>query len=641
MKHNKCFFLLKIGIVLLILAGAVISLRSAQAADILFQVKDIYPGNFSSLLTTDRINLNGTLFFAADDGVNGFELWKSNGTAAGTTLVKDILPGSSGSYPYGSNPASLRNVNGSLFFTADDGVNGLELWRSDGTLVGTSLVKDIWPGSGSAFLITYTATEEELGKDNSSSSDSKIGVPIPQRIYDLVAVNGTLFFTASDGVNGFELWKSDGTSAGTVLVKDIYPGNLHSFPTHLTNVNGTLFFVANDGVYGPSLWKSNGTAAGTVLVKVVYFSCTFICDDSLTNINGVLFFAADDGINGLELWRSNGTAAGTVRVKDIWPGVNASSPENLTNVNGTLFFAADDGINGKELWKSDGTMAGTVLVKDIYPGNLHSFPYELTNVNGTLFFAAADGINGNELWKSDGTMAGTTLVKDIFSGESGSVPSRLTQVNETLFFTADDSIHGREIWQSDGTTAGTTRISDFDPPAIWDPWLLPRNLINVNGTLFFGADDGTSGLELWAVESQGLTLTNTVNPLNPSPGSQATYSLIIANHSSLSAVTTAHISDTLPAGVTLAGPVSLTPPQPEAILATSPLSLPTVASNVTIAANSQLVLTFPVTVSGSLPTGTIVINTATLTGAEVPDPAVGAAIAIVGGQGTFLPLILK
>ena len=83
----------------------------------------------------------------------------------------------------------------------------------------------------------------------------------------LTNVNGTLFFTADDGVNGCELWKSDGTAAGTVLVKDIRPGSCSSCPRNLTNVNGTLFFAADDGSDGRELWKSDGTAAGTVLVK--------------------------------------------------------------------------------------------------------------------------------------------------------------------------------------------------------------------------------------------------------------------------------------------------------------------------------------------------------------------------------------
>src|SRR5262249_51406078 len=158
-------------------------------------------------------------------------------------------------------------------------------------------------------------------------------------------VNGTLFFTAQDGANGWELWKTDGTAAGTTLIKDIYPGGYSSFPSNLTNVNGTLFFTADGGINREGLWRSDAPAAGTVLVSSAYTI-------TLINVNGTLFFTASD-INGEELWKSDGTEAGTVLVKDIFPGgswdytyygnfytPNSSNPSNLTNVNGTLFFPA-------------------------------------------------------------------------------------------------------------------------------------------------------------------------------------------------------------------------------------------------------------------------------------------------------------
>jgi ELWxxDGT repeat protein len=154
-------------------------------------------------------------------------------------------------------------------------------------------------------------------------------------------------------------------------------------------VGGTLFFTTRSS----GLWKSDGTEAGTVLVKA-------IAPSSLTDVGGVLFFIGNDGINGEELWKSDGTEAGTVLVKAINAGSGSSSPTSLTNVGGVLFFSANDGINGRELWKSDGTAAGTVLVADIAnPGG--SSPGNLTDVNGRLFFSATDDTHGQELWFLD------------------------------------------------------------------------------------------------------------------------------------------------------------------------------------------------------------------------------------------------
>src|SRR5262249_36847394 len=150
---------------------------------------------------------------------NGVQLWKTDGTEAGTVRVSALV----------GNPGNLTGVNCTLFFTEDDGVNGTELWKSDGTEAGTTLVKDIYPGSGSMYYGGgYGGWWNYV--PNSSNPGS------------LTNVNGTLFFTAADGTNGDELWKSDGTAAGTVLVKDILPGTGSGSPSQLANVNGTLFF---------------------------------------------------------------------------------------------------------------------------------------------------------------------------------------------------------------------------------------------------------------------------------------------------------------------------------------------------------------------------------------------------------------
>src|SRR5262249_34189497 len=170
--------------------------------------------------------------------------------------------------------------------------------------------------------------------------------------------------------HGEELWKSDGTSAGTVLVADINPGAGHSIPSGFAPVGGTVLFSADDGVHGVELWRTDGTAAGTTLVS------NLAADDvanassdpaQLAAANDTLFFTADDGTHGVEVWTSPGPGGGAALPKDISPGAAGSSAGGFTYVNGSMLFSADDGTHGPELWKSDGTAAGTALMSDIVP----------------------------------------------------------------------------------------------------------------------------------------------------------------------------------------------------------------------------------------------------------------------------------
>jgi ELWxxDGT repeat protein len=171
------------------------------------------------------------------------------------------------------------------------------------------------------------------------------------------------------------------------------------------------------------LWKSDGTEAGTVLLKEFTGGTGILHQDlHFTSFGGQLFFAANDA-NGFELWKSDGTEAGTVLVKDINRGEGSSHPQDLIHVGGTLYFRADDGTHGGELWKSDGTEAGTVLVKDIRSGNTWSAARHFSNVSGTVYFTADDGMHGSELWKSDGTEGGAVLVNDFVEGSGSSNPT--------------------------------------------------------------------------------------------------------------------------------------------------------------------------------------------------------------------------
>lgn len=166
---------------------------------------------------------------------------------------------------------------------------------------------------------------------------------------EFVVINDVMYFTATTPTLGRELWRTDGTSAGTSLVRDISPGSSYSQPAFLTNVGGTLYFTADDGVHGRELWKSSGTAATTVLVKDIQpgAGSGMITEEQIVKAGSHIYFPANDGVHGQELWSTDGTSAGTVMVEDIRSG-GSSYPRSLTNVQGTLFFSATDPAHGRE-----------------------------------------------------------------------------------------------------------------------------------------------------------------------------------------------------------------------------------------------------------------------------------------------------
>jgi ELWxxDGT repeat protein len=380
-----------------------------------YMVKDICATGSSN--PQNLINVNGLLFFtASSDAITGQELWRSDGTETGTYMVKDICSEPS----CGSDPEFLTNVNETLFFVAmdtiaQDGPSFYYPYKSDGTATGTVCVKNVGTNISMDFdnchieelprgchnLINANGTlyftdylEQDLWKSDGTNVGTQMVISFPSYyISSLTNINGVVFFVINDGYSSSQLWKTDGTTAGTVEITDNF-GNHISSASHLINFNGSLFFSANDNGYSQTirLWKSDGTPGGT---SILYNGNTSPCN--LTCGNSTLFFIANDGSNQ-KLWKTDGTISGTIPLsKPIYTSDN----DNTVCISGIFYFVASDSTHGPELWKSDGTVSGTnrIAVINQSDSSSGSNPNYLANVNNSLYFSADDGIHGIELWK--------------------------------------------------------------------------------------------------------------------------------------------------------------------------------------------------------------------------------------------------
>ncbi|HYO13447.1 MAG TPA: ELWxxDGT repeat protein [Thermoanaerobaculia bacterium] len=468
-------------------------------------------------------------------------------------LLKDINP----SYQAAdSSPASIFSLGQTAVFSAMTGPTGRELWGSDGTAAGTFLLADTCPGEcsgdpthvfiptpGVDFFIAEGALWVTGGTPASTVRLVEAGFPRPFRPRAWMDSRKLFFFAANDGIHGMELWRTDGTPAGTFLVSDIRSGPDSSEPQELTVFKGRVFFTARDEVAGLSLWSSDGTPAGTQRVKDIWPEVSSQLEDlRFLRVAGghLLFFAHSPA--GQELWRSDGTPQGTQLVFNVVPGLAAPSildvlvfGNRLLFVTGNLLwisdgtpggtrllatfssdlflphfilnprfplgnryvFHADDGTHGWELWVTDGTPAGTSLLRDLCPGPCAGVQFPGLVHQDRMFFSGSDGQRGFELWVTDGTAGGTRLVRDICRGTCSSVPSVTTLLGNQVIFRATDAQHGEEIWRTDGTSKGTTRISNFELP---EPFNSGFGRVDATGKLLFGARDKVSGRELWATD---------------------------------------------------------------------------------------------------------------------------------------------
>ena len=372
-------------------------------------------------------------------------------------MVKDILPGTTSP----TSPRNFASMGGNLYFTADDGTHGEELWRSDGTLGGTYMVKDITPPettiSGGQVVITNQGTS----------------------FGEIVAGDNKVFFSAWNTSNPVgELHVTDGTSSGTKMVTDLFrcdPVFIPQFGVDYSGVNSIM-------VVPSSVWGFDRA----------YFS-GFECDPTSV------------GVLGEEPFTSDGTASGTVMLSDLRYGNTSlttpdgssvivdfygSKPRDFTNVGTMVFFSANAnqgvvlGDVGRELFMTDMASASSpvTLVRDIATGAVSSNPEYFEPMQGKLYFTADNGIAGRELWRSDGTSIGTGLVTNIGFNASSSGPTKKVSLGDKIYFTTTYD-YSTKLWESDGTHINSTVIYQSNTSI--------RDLSSQGGSLYFTTIDGT------------------------------------------------------------------------------------------------------------------------------------------------------
>lgn len=401
-------------------------------------------------------------------------------------LIKDIFPGTEE-----SNPTNFARLGNKLIFQAETPNEGIEPWISDGTEAGTFLLKDI-------------NTDPDLSQGNSNTDNFTL-------------YQGKFYFKARSAGFGDELWVTDGTTEGTVLLKDIQEGEGNASPFDFIFFEGKLYFTANNGTNNSELWVTDGSADGTQLVVDIQEGSGSGNPNFKIVFKDKLFFTANDGIAGNELWMSDGTAEGTMLVKDIRDGGNGS-PSQYFEHKGELYFSANDGNVGTELWKTDGTEAGTELVRDIQVGSSSSSPSDFFTLGDSLFFVANDG-DGKELWITGGDSASTRKFIDL-NPEGASDPREIiiATENEIAVFVADtsDADNGAQFYSLFGEEG---EIEIFPLPEVMEnlPGSDPEDVIYTGTSLYFSYESPETGREM-AVYNAALNQGQALPEIMPGPG---------------------------------------------------------------------------------------------------------------------------
>ncbi len=491
---------------LLIISFIIAVLFSVQAFTQTFEMIDVNPDGSS--VPRNLFNYGDQLLFSAYTDDLGYELWITDGTSGGTNLLKDININGN------SMPGDFIEYNGEVIFSAATSNSIYKIWLTNGTTEGTRLIKDIivpWNENPGGFveyndllffegssnyneLWLTNGIEEETIKVKDVSSNS------------MLKYNNMLIFSGNEGAwgHGSELWKSNGAEESTVLVKDIRIDG-SSNPMDFTEYHGKLYFNASDGIHGRQLWVTDGTTDGTTMLTDYLNTSNQGYPHHFIVYHDKLFFTA--GTDGdIDVWVTDGTTEGTHIVKDINPD-GYSTVYGFTEYNGKLYFNANDHVYGKEIWVSDGTENGTHLFKDINPGNDWSSAGRFFEYNDKLYFTAAEQTDNRELWVTDGSVEGTKKIAPIGSTEERPLwndPS-FTIMNGSLYFTAGYTSAGIELWKLT-TISSTDEIEQSKAINIYPNPATNRIKIDIN--------DNVEKIEIYNIIGKLVLVIKNDNSIN-------------------------------------------------------------------------------------------------------------------------------
>ncbi|MEM7202133.1 MAG: hypothetical protein AAF628_17830 [Planctomycetota bacterium] len=494
-------------------------------------VADLNPGAASSsphdLLPSPGLSvLTQPILFAADDGVHGVELFKYE--LFSVARLTDLVP-----FAGSSDPQPLVAAGAHSYFAADGGGLGRELYRTDGFAV--ELVADVFPGATSSdprdavvvdatpgaervllaargpdplgvepYLYDGTTQRTSLVRDLQGATELSSD---PGPYFEDLA--GRVWFTAVTPSAGRELWTSDGTAAGTVMVEDLTPGPASSMIDEVVFTDdGHGFFAHGDPATGREVWWLRNATPFPVLRYDIATGPSSSAPQDLTALGTNLVFSADDGVTGRELYVN-------AQLYDLNPGPRSSNPRQFTRVNNRLYFTADNGTHGEELWvlqwRAPRGVRVPYMINDLRPGPLGSAPRSLIGYRNNLYCTLDDGSTGRELWESNGIGSGTFRVLDLNPGPGDGIPGPLMITGPALLFAGDDGATGLELWRSNGSSRGTAQIADLRPGPLGSE---PTEITRLHtDRVAFVADDGTRGEGLWWATS--IATTPTPVPLGP------------------------------------------------------------------------------------------------------------------------------